>query len=225
MTTGHANSLIIGMSGPMEMKSEIDLNQLNVFIGANGVGKSLIMKLTWCLNMMSQLVVLKQPLTEGAQFILDKSIPEHNMFGMLGIRFDSGAKLTITVFEGKVQDVSHEGFEKIDKPSKCVYMSADTRLFSSIKRYLDIRKIVGQEKMLEHYKLYDCMYIESLISRMPITLDNFSKHLLTSVEIDGLESVDFDGDFIGVFKDDRKSLSTLSSGQQALINMTLGAFK
>ncbi len=224
MTTGHADSLLLHLSMKdfEMMKQEIELKNLNLLIGANGVGKTLIMKLTWVLNMISQLVVLKQPLKEGAQFIIDNSVPETQMMGTIGLKYSNGAAIKVELLDGKVTGVDYLGFEKIDQPQKCIYMSAEMRLFSAIKRYCGLRKSIGAEKMVEHYKLYDVCYIEGLIPKMPLILDKRTRHILESIDVKDLLSIEFDDEFIGVFKDDKKALSLLGNGHQAIINMIIG---
>ncbi len=106
-----------------------------------------MMKLSWVLQMISQLVVLKQPLKEGAQFIIDKSVPETQMMGTIGLKYNNGAVIKVELLEGKVTGVDYLGFEKIDQPSRCIYMSSEMRLFISIKQYLTLRKLVSKHPL------------------------------------------------------------------------------
>jgi hypothetical protein len=227
---GHAKNLIIHMSGEeMEMIAQnIELQNMTILVGKNGVGKSLIMKLTWVLEMIAQLIIKYQgkvsaaDLIEGAQFILDKSIPDIKAMAMLGIVFESGAWITLTLLQGKVLNVEYGGFEEITQSTRPVFMSSEMRLFSTIKQYLTLRKMLNgnQEKMLEHYKLYDLMHIEGMITRMPLTVDKQIQSSLEAFDIKGLTLIEFTSDdFIGTFDGNKKVLSQLGNGEQAMINI------
>lgn len=232
MTTGHAKTLILHVSGlpGIEMeKMKIDLKDLNILIGQNGIGKSLVMKITWVLNTISQLIAMKQPNIEAqTQYILDHSIPDNGMLGNMSIEYTTGATVTVNLLEGKINGVHWVGFEKINEPTPVIYMSTEMRLFTSIKQYLALRKVLGVEKMAEHYKLYDIIYVERLIQKAPMSITGVSARSMLQMVNEGsnneLEKVEFsETDFTGVWKDgSRKPLSQLGSGEQAVINMVLG---
>lgn len=227
MKLGHAKKVRIQMSGPVEYEDfEIDLNNLTLFTGKNGVGKSLVMKIIWVMGMVGNVIIKKHTnLKEATQYIFDKSIPDTETFASLRMEFESGASINIGLQAGKVLLVEGAGFEKITELQSCIYMSSEMRTFNSMKGYLTLRKIVGVDKTDEHHKLYDILYVEGLIQKMPITFDKEIKEKLKTFEgIHIPDSVVFeDNDFLGIFDGEKKSLSSLGSGDQSILNMTIGS--
>ncbi len=235
MNIGHGTSMIISASlgTDTEMVSrEISLKNLNILIGTNGVGKSLILKLNWVMNMISNLIVYqKTGLEEGAQFILDHSIPESNALGVVGLRYDSGAEVIIHILEGKVVKVEYKGFEKIAQMAKPVFMSSEMRLFSSMKWYLRARKALDVSKpefilsLVKDFKLYDIMYIEGLINKMPVKCTGQISDMMESISNLDIKEVSFTGDDFELVTEsgDKKPLSLLGNGEQSMLNMLLGA--
>lgn len=222
---GHVSSLALGLSGALQTEAMvIDLGKLNIFVGANGVGKSLVMKLTWVMQMITQLIIAKVPQAEqAAQYILDHSVPENGMIGHMILVYESGAMVNVNLLEGQINSLQYRDLEEITEPSSCIYMSSEMRTFNDIKQYLTVRKLVGMEKMDQHYKLYDIMYVEKLIQRCPVTLDPLSKETLGLLGCENLTSIEFTGDdFVGVFGQEKKSLAYLGAGEQSMINMMAG---
>ncbi len=232
---GHATSVFIDMSGPIEMpRFELELKNINLFIGTNGIGKSLILKLTWVMNMIACAVtgdVKGTELIDTAQFILDNSIPETNTCSAFGIKYQSGGMISIIIQGGKVSNVDYTGFEDISQAPTPVFMSTTMRLFSGMKYYFAMRALLPNDPqqriagLVKDFKLYDIMYIEGLLIRMPYVVDQKLLSMLNKFDMKlDLVSIEFENnDLIGTYgNSDRKSLSLLGNGHQSILNMSLG---
>jgi len=54
-TTGHVQTIYLNLESPVKFnKLEIQFNELNLFVGANGVGKSFVLASIWILSTLAQ---------------------------------------------------------------------------------------------------------------------------------------------------------------------------
>ncbi len=242
--TGHVKTITMKMTNPKMDVTDMEVKALNILIGANGTGKSLILKMTWCFSFIMQAAVHhKEAATkELAQYVFDHSFASPDFDGVIEAKFESGSLFSCDFKKGKVETLLIMLGENVTEPTMVTFMSSNMRLFSSMERYLQLRKTltgtpeVIQAQMAEHYPLYDVVYIERLIHKMPIKIDAELKDRFAAFDIkfyhgtneNPLElGVDLDKSqfYLTVEIDNRKEripLSRFGSGHQALINMTIG---
>ncbi len=231
---GHAVRLTTDLNGGLNMvNTPIDLNMLNILVGANGTGKTLILKVVWLMNMITQLIINKAPdLESGAQFILDNTIPENKSFGYIRMEYESGAGVELSMLNGGVVGVGHSNIKEGMTMGAPIFLSAAMRLFSSMKWYLRARKDLETSKpefiatLCKDFKLYDILYIERLIHKMPFKIDhNMIPMLSMSEKTADIKLVEVgDDDFIITdSKGAKYPASHLSNGEQSILNMALGS--
>ena len=244
---GNIDRITCNITKPVNMEAlDVSFNQLTVLVGQNGSGKSLAMIIVYCLGYISSAIVInktlfKSVLIELSQFVFDHCFNDQNFDGVISGYFASGTHISITFKDGKVIDFDHYVPDDVTIPTPVVYMSSNLRTFNSVKSYLTVRKVIADAKntagelltleMLKTYKLYDVTYMEKFIASCPILVkpdiaetlkrDYDFKDTLLEIKLDVDKS-----DFYYTCRekpDERKYLTTLSNGEQALLNMIITA--
>ncbi len=244
---GHIKELSLDIDSPTTMKMpKMEFNNIALFVGTNGSGKSLILKLVWCAGMIGEAFISSEVLTmpynpiDNAQYIFDKSFSNQNFNGKMNFIFEDKNNIAIEMEKGKVIDVNISFAKDLVQSGPPIFMSTETRTFDDITRYLQVRKMIGItgqidasnaslfEKILDMYKLYDAMFIERLINKLnkPYILKKDIKDTFKKYEIkEEIESIGFDENKSELYfinsKGEVKLLRNMSKGEQSLINMTL----
>lgn len=224
----HLKELRLNITAPIKMNQTIDIRTLNVFVGQNASGKSLMLKMVFALGATG---ATSPALNEAAQFIWDNTFVDQNFNGTVGATYERGS-LDITFEDGKVINVNPVGLEQ---PAPVVFMASDLRTFDAMVLYLRVRSTSGEpgtgefvSNMLKAYRLYDLTYMEQLIRRCPI--------LITSKIVEMLETaynfvpppvlIEVDVDecaFYAALKDgSKKNITNYGKGHQAILNMFIG---
>ena len=251
-SVGHIDKLHIDISSPIPMKmQDLEIKNLNILVGANGVGKSFILVVGWVFSHLASIISASEKLglslnfEEICQFTFDTSFRSKNITGTLACTFQSGANITCILVDGKVKASSYTGFEGMTQVSPATFMSSAMRRFDSMARYLQMRKMVMNSpevlalhkalqseiiimKMIENYPLYDVLYVEGLIARLPkqISVQELARLKSLGIEENIIEyGVDLDHcDFYVVLSSTRAKLyisTWFGSGHQALLNMSM----
>ncbi len=238
-STGHIRELTIKLKEPIAMNFEnMAINNMNLYVGKNGTGKTLVLTLTWIISYITQgqvaAQVHKHPflLREFAQYVFDHSLSEPQQFsGTVKAVFESGAVLDMLLEEGKITYLDVSGLEGINQPIPAIYMSSNMRLFSSIQMYLKMRKMTGKTdhmeivaEMVKHFKLYDITLVERMIHRCPIKIDPRIKEALAGFDIKeditefgvDLEHCDF---YVILADGEKKWMTSYGNGHQSVFNM------
>lgn len=238
---GQATNVRIFLDKPMKMNFlNLELNKLNIMVGMNGTGKSFLLATVYALSYIVNAKILARvhnaPFDEMkiAEFVIGSCF-NSDITGTIALNYESSVSVDIAVKDGQVLNVNINNSESVDIPTVVKYMSSAFRTFSAMCSYLVSRRNSGKTdpgevvmEMTKHYKLYDVMYIEKLINRMPMTVDDaLKKHLIGFDVKEEIES--FDVDLGGcIFTAKLKDGSSLAihrwfgSGHQSLINMMLG---
>lgn len=246
-TLGQPDTLSLDIDAPISMKMEMKHNMLNLLTGLNGSGKSLILKLTWALSYLMESIItakensLSYDETQLIQEIFDKSFTDQDFNGTIKQTFTEGAFVSIEFMKGKVQNVDISIPQGTLPGGVPIFMSTGTRTYEQIKQYLVFRKQAGimgpanarnaQEltKMTEMYPLYDVVFIERMIERLFVYPYEVPENLVNMLK-DDYRLGKFEVREIGIDltkpdiyylteEGDRKSLTTLSKGEQSLVNM------
>lgn len=228
------HKLVLNITAPIKMDTEIELKQIAVFVGQNDTGKSLLLKVAYALSTIGVANHPDAPVVmttkDKAQFVLDNTFTEQNFDGTLKAIYTDGS-VTVDLEKGKVIDVE---IKDLTDPSPMIFMSTDMRTFDQMVLYLRMRKQAVNDDpalfiktMLEAYRLYDLTYMEALIRRCPIRIpkplmDTFKtmdfKEPITSLEVD-LDKCEFHAVLENGTK---KNVATYGKGHQAVLNMFLG---
>ena len=99
---GHIKELSLDIDSPIIMTMpKIEFKNLALFVGTNGSGKSLILKLVWCAGMIGEAFIASEVLTmphnpiDNAQYIFDKSFSNQNFNGKMNFIFEDGNNIAI----------------------------------------------------------------------------------------------------------------------------------
>lgn len=242
---GEITTIKLFLTSPIDTKySSINVNRINLLTGINGSGKSLLLASTYMLNtiMSSKIIaqVTNTPFDElvAAQYVMEGCLDSASVVtGTMGLNYSNSASVDMAVSEGKVISVTFNGNEDVEVPVNVTYMSAPFRTFGPMSSYLQHRKDgdshsseqIVQRLLSKGYKLYDVMYMEKLISRMPFTVDKEFKDRLESFDIkEDLVSIGVDLDTCEFYAEwgtgaKRPIDRWFGSGHQSLINMLLGS--
>lgn len=247
MKLGQVKHLYIKIDKPIKMEAEIDYNNIAIFVGQNGSGKTLLLKLIWVTSFISLSFIearkKKQNFNtlELGQFTFDSCFDNQIFNGTIKTYYNNG-DLEIILDNGKIQDIIINFDDTIDSASFPIFMSKDLRTFDNIHRYLKLRKtlkingnlnvnLLEEFKELQgFYKLYDIMYVERLLTQLKhqeyeVTQkfkDTLSNYDLDKLKIKSFGFNEIDSYFYYLNEDDDKiNLSTLSAGEQSLINIFL----
>lgn len=243
---GHISNIKIDTDSPLKANYDCSFNHLTLVCGLNGSGKSLMLKINWVINFIVQSYLLAKEqgivnydLLKSAQESFDKTFDNQDFNGSIEAQFDKGNDIIIEINKGNLTkcdillqpDISYSGMP--------MFMSTETRTYNDIVKYFKLRKAIGisgaitasQSKEFEDlcssYKLYDILFLEKLYTSLSKSPLIFNRQLLDALKKYDLRfnivSIGFDEKKCELYyMDDKgvaKSLTTLSKGEQSLINM------
>lgn len=244
---GHIKAMSIHLTQPQKFEiDKMEFNQICMFTGQNGSGKTLILKLNWCFSWMANdfaigaIQNLQIDYKKEFQFVMDKSFDDNNFDGKVEVFFEN-ATIVAEFKNGEVVMIDYNADEGVIPNNFPTFMSKETRTFDTfvkymkMKRALDIKgtflKFTSEEieKLTDIYKLYDIVFLERMLETMDChILEEETKQQLTEMfdvkfEIDQI-IVDYtECELYGVnLKTNKKfKLTRLSAGEQSILNMTL----
>jgi len=231
--TGNIVNIEFDMTKPMKMNSVVEFNKISLFVGPNGSGKTLILKMLWFANTVAMGAVKEKTLPLGmtiidlAQFTLNHTFDNCDFEGSLKVNYERGS-IKIAFVNGNVIGVEPD-LQDVTDMAVPIFMSKDARTFNQIKMIMQLQATVGQEKTLEMVKLYDLVYIEFLKKKLAKGLP-ITKEFKQSLDDFGLKQYDmqsFKIDNSSVYFTDSKGKDTemtvLSAGEQSIVNMFIGS--
>lgn len=222
-------SMTLTLTNP-KMDIDMEFNQILILVGQNGTGKTLVMKLSWALTTAASVAfaVPTQKLETVLQTILDSTFDAQDFDGFMSITYTEGSVLSATLIKGQVVSAEVIFSPKAKQFPPPIFMSSTMRTFDQIKNFLKTKKLVPDISQL--YKLYDIVYVELLSAKLsggwpiPPALEsrlpdyNLDKYDMKTFYIDD-ESVWFENS-----EGSRTDLTTLSAGEQSILNMFIGNF-
>jgi predicted ATPase len=246
MNISSIKSIYFDIDEPIKLdKLTLTQNKITVYIGANGSGKSFIMINLFCIQtLLGSLFMSGKDISDPvkrtlAQDIWDSSFDDQNINGVIEGEWGY-VSIRITFVKGDVIKVEHTDLSIITDVAPVIYMSSHMRTFNAISMYLKMRKNLKEScqpthalseelllKLKSLFKLYDIIYIEGIITKIPIHLSKESKDRLLVFDTSFLEfdkiDVDFENcDFIITKSNgDVIKASTLPKGHQSILNMFL----
>lgn len=242
---GHINKFEMDIEMPIKMNVSMGVNRINLMVGMNATGKSLVLKTQFAMGTIMAMLVARKPpakkpllskepprpqlftdLSEQgiAQYVFDGTFYENNFDGRIAQMWENGS-LFLTMDAGKVTGVGVE-CPGVDIPTQVLFMSSELRLFSAINRYLQIYNgLENKEEILKFYRLYDVFYVEKLKKQVGNGFE-FDEALQIGIKA----MLDDTHTKLGpITQDDNgfymngRDLATYSNGEQAILNMMLGA--
>lgn len=234
---GNLQTLKLDLDTPIKINSEVTLNQLNIMVGENASGKSLMLKTVYACgtimgmsHMYDNKPELKsRPLSEITQYVFDNTFQDQNFHGAVTATYINGS-LNAHFEKGKVTAVIRDIKKTVNVVPATVFMSSNMRTFAAMDSYLALWESLSEkEDILKYYRLYDVGYVEMIKRKLPFSIDEELSEVLKSFEPNG-KMKDISSIFIrnGGFMYSTRSgeearLATLSNGEQAMINIMVGA--
>jgi hypothetical protein len=248
MKLSSLKEIVLDIDSPIEMHTSIEFNKLSIMVGPNNTGKTFCLVNVFCFQtLLKTLWDIPSDIHNNisnnilAQQIFDSCFDDQNINGSIEAIWDNGTSVKLTFVKGDVTNVTHTDLSIITDIAPVMYMSSHMRTFDAIKMYLKMRKMMKEKiqpdnslsiellgKLLEHFKLYDIVYLETILSRCPFkpnkhrldTMKEMFEGFFTDIkEIDvNYDKCDF---VITRSNDDQVYASTLSKGDQSLLNMSL----
>jgi hypothetical protein len=170
----------------MDIK-EMDFQNLNIFVGANGSGKTFIFKFLWFAAYMAQVYKVnlfffpedhEKRFAETLQKIFDYTfISTEDITGRIEVSTsDDNFVFAVAFKSGKLDhfNVQVDDIEqfKVSSVQRVTFASKETRSFEDYERYLKTKKMLGFDKienisdmdelgkLCEFYRLYDVLAFE-----------------------------------------------------------------
>lgn len=209
----------------------IEFNNINMFVGQNGSGKSLVNKLTWLSHMIANTIIISKEHNLGDNNLLIEDLIRKTLYDSETIELEVLANfhkgfINIIFKENKLSflDYDLEKYE-ISKPN---YLSTNTRQFNQITQILNNDKLIkGEYKKVEDVLVPAYDLLASLLFKQSFdnkfvefrqdSVERFKEHY--NLDIIALKCNE-DNTF--TMKDSsgkERSCYTLSNGEQALLVM------
>lgn len=222
---------------------DIDFNQIAIFVGKNGTGKTMVLKLAWLGTYITSNKVLAErglipSNTINEEFVTkvtETTFDDPIFNGSITFTFEDNVITNLIYENGKCINISFTNVTEKSKVTDIVFMSSEMRLFTEIVKYLKLRKRLNGgnitlsheiiEEMLEDYKLYDFLTIERVLALCPLTIpEEVGKTLVENYDfkdrptefIVDLANTKF---FLKYSDGTQEDVLRLGSGHQAILNM------
>lgn len=252
MNVGMIDTLTVNIDKPMKMDTAVIQNKkINIMVGANATGKTLILKMHWAIGtIMGMAVAIEKAgmfpmpkramkantakngtppdLEEMAQFVFDNTFTDQDFNGTLITEYERG-KIEIQLKDGKVAYVGTVIDGGVDSVTPVVFMSSELRLFNSMNKLIRLQaKFENADEVLEFYRLYDIYYVEMMKAKVgegikiPKEVKEALKDMDVKPDIDTIK-LNESGFYYVDSKGVEGNLEAMSNGEQAVVNMFLGA--
>lgn len=235
---GNVMNLKLDLTDPIKMNFDMQtLKEVTLLVGQNGSGKTMINKIVFFASFVTVIDLAVRngqtppefapfaELGKFAQYVFDNTFTEPTEFsGKITVHFENGS-LTCDIEKGSLSKVMTTYDQDVTEGTYPKYMSATTRLFSSMEAILAMSDTM-QDDVLKYYKLYDIMHC--------VRMRHFAQNISTLDEdLVHQFKEDYDFDVVALKYDKGKFLytdskgvtklaTTLGAGHQSILNMFVG---
>ena len=224
-------------------KIDIDFNKINTYVGKNGTGKTVLLKLAWFGTYITSNKILEERgflpqnsiQEDFVNHTISKVFEEVDFNGKMVFNFENNLTTTLIFEKGICIDITYSNLTKENKVTNILFMSKELRLFTELVRYLKLRKRVNGterimspdafEEILNDYKIYDALAVEHLLQNLPLEFSEMISKVLfekydfkknpTRLEVD-LETCNF---LLEYSDNTTENVLKLSAGHQSILNM------
>ena len=224
-------------------KIDIDFNKINIYVGQNGTGKTVLLKLAWFGTYITSNKILEErgliPQNSIQEDFINHTITkvfdEVDFNGRMIFTFEDDLITTMVFEKGICIDVTFSNLTEKSKVINILFISKELRLFTELVRYLKLRKRINGinkiisptafEEILEDYKIYDALVAEKLINVLPLDFpEEFGKMLVDNYDFKSTPtrlSVDLEAcSFLLEYSDNTvENVLRLGAGHQSILNM------
>ena len=244
MQIGHLKNIEVKLTEPIKMDVDMTLNDIALFVGPNGSGKTLMLKLIW---LTSSMINSHGAMANSVNYDTDKAgtelfngtFDDNDFTGHIQANFQR-ANITFEINDGEVSKSIITMDHEVDHFAMPIFMSKTMRTFDSIDQYLKFRQMIGihgelsikdaqrAEQLQKMYKIYDIQYVESLIAKTINGLEIQPQVLSSLHGFGGMEKYnikhikyDYPSNKMLWFDDqgEEHKFTTMSAGEQSLCNM------
>ena len=222
---------------------DIDFNKINIYVGQNGTGKTVLLKLAWFGTYITSNKILEERgflpqnsiQEDFVNHTISKVFEDVDFNGKMVFNFENNLTTTVIFEKGICIDITFSNLTKENKVTNILFMSKELRLFTELVRYLKLRKRVNGterimspdafEEILNDYKIYDALAVEHLLQNLPLEFsEEVSKVLVenydfkknpTRLEVD-LETCSF---LLEYSDNTTENVLKLGAGHQSILNM------
>jgi hypothetical protein len=234
----------------MGQMNNFEMNNLALLTGMNGSGKTMVLVQTWIVNYITNSYLVAktsmEDTTKGLQILFDKSFDQNDFTGKVHGEFEH-IHIDFDIDNGKVQNLIFTCIscdtKDIIPNGMPIFMSTNTRLFTSLNQYIKFKKAIGITnpveklsecdfmKLCDSYKIYDVLFMEQQLKRLSDPY--FKMQSPTTVALKDA----FKKDISHIFYDEKKGeiqvtelrdgkpetypVTRLSNGEQAMLNMLI----
>lgn len=167
-------------------KIDIDINKINIYVGQNGTGKTILLKLAWFGTYITSNKILEERgflpqnsiQEDFVNHTISKVFDEVDFNGKMVFTFENNLTTTLIFEKGICIDITFSNLTKENRVTNILFMSKELRLFTELVRYLKLRKRVNGterimspdafEEILNDYKIYDALVVEQLLQNLPL---------------------------------------------------------
>ena len=224
-------------------KIDIDFNKINTYVGKNGTGKTVLLKLAWFGTYITSNKILEERgflpqnsiQEDFVNHTISKVFEDVDFNGKMVFNFENNLTTTLIFEKGICIDITFSNLTKENKVTNILFMSKELRLFTELVRYLKLRKRVNGterimspdafEEILNDYKIYDALAVEHLLQNLPLEFsEEVSKVLVenydfkknpTRLEVN-LETCSF---LLEYSDNTTENVLKLGAGHQSILNM------
>ena len=224
-------------------KIDIDFNKINIYVGQNGTGKTVLLKLAWLGTYITSNKILEERgflpqnsiQEDFVNHTISKVFEEVDFNGKMVFNFENNLTTTVIFEKGICIDITFSNLTKENKVTNILFMSKELRLFTELVRYLKLRKRVNGterimspaafEEILNDYKIYDALAVEHLLQNLPLEFSEMISKVLvenydfknnpTRLEVD-LETCNF---LLEYSNNTTENVLKLGAGHQSILNM------
>ena len=222
---------------------DIDFNKINIYVGQNGTGKTVLLKLAWFGTYITSNKILEERgflpqnsiQEDFVNHTISKVFEDVDFNGKMVFNFENNLTTTLIFEKGICIDITYSNLTKENKVTNILFMSKELRLFTELVRYLKLRKRVNGterimspdafEEILNDYKIYDALAVEHLLQNLPLEFsEEVSKVLVenydfkknpTRLEVN-LETCSF---LLEYSDNTTENVLKLGAGHQSILNM------
>ena len=222
---------------------DIDFNKINIYVGQNGTGKTVLLKLAWFGTYITSNKILEERgflpqnsiQEDFVNHTISKVFEEVDFNGKMVFNFENNLTTTLIFEKGICIDITFSNLTKENKVTNILFMSKELRLFTELVRYLKLRKRVNGterimspaafEEILNDYKIYDALAVEHLLQNLPLEFSEMISKVLvenydfknnpTRLEVD-LETCNF---LLEYSDNTTENVLKLGAGHQSILNM------
>ena len=224
-------------------KIDIDFNKINIYVGQNGTGKTVLLKLAWLGTYITSNKILEERgflpqnsiQEDFVNHTISKVFEDVDFNGKMVFNFENNLTTTVIFEKGICIDITFSNLTKENKVTNILFMSKELRLFTELVRYLKLRKRVNGterimspaafEEILNDYKIYDALAVEHLLQNLPLEFSEMISKVLvenydfkknpTRLEVN-LETCSF---LLEYSDNTIENVLKLGAGHQSILNM------